>query len=252
MVTSVTTELHDSTRLLDGSAIDQTERFAQPPLAAPEVARWLPGVSPSSPTISDPGGWYQRALATHPVIAGATISQLSVVNLSTDERQQTLAFTRHTLDRAVGRVRPFALPADSYSWTAPTWSVLVKAQSRVVAHAGITYRVIQVDNLRIPVAAIGGVMTLPDWRRRGYARAALANATAFAGLQLWTPFALVICPEEDTAFYQHLGWRVAEASIWCEQPGGPVRLARERALYLACQSDADWPGGSIDLAGTPW
>ena len=130
--------------------------------------------------------------------------------------------------------------------------MLIKSGQRVVAHAGIIYRVIQVDQLRIPVAGIGGVMTLPDWRRRGYARAMLANATAFAGLQLWAPFAVVICPEEDAGFYEHLGWQVAEAPIWCEQPGGQVRLEDELALYLACQGDAEWPSGSIDLGGTPW
>ena len=90
-------------------------------------------------------------------------------------------------------------------------------------------------------------MTLPDWRRRGYARAMMANATAFAGLQLWAPFAVVICPKEDAGFYQHLGWQVAEAPIWCEQPGGQVRLEDELALYLACQGGAEWPSGSIDL-----
>jgi aminoglycoside 2'-N-acetyltransferase I len=252
MATYATTELADAVGLADGSAIDPDGRFLRLPLAQPESAHWLAGVSPSSATTDDPAGWYQRALAAHPVVAGARISQLSVANLSADERQQLLAFTRHTLDHGLDRVRPFALPADSYRWTAPTWSVLVKADSRVVAHAGITYRVVEVDDLRVPVAGIGGVMTLPDWRRHGCARAALSSATAFAGLQLWAPFALVICPEEDTAFYQHLGWRIAQSPIWCEQPGGPVRLAHELALYLACQGDADWPSGPIHLRGAPW
>jgi aminoglycoside 2'-N-acetyltransferase I len=252
MAINATTELYDAIGPVDGSAMDQDGSVARPLLARPESARWLAGVSPTIAATDDPTGWYQRALAMHPVVAGARISQLSVANLSADERQQTVAFTRHTLDRDLGRIRPLALPADSYVWTAPTWSVLVKADLRVVAHAGITYRVIQVDNVRVPVAGIGGVMTLPDWRRRGYARAMLENATAFAGLQLWAPFAVVICPEEDTAFYQHLGWRVAEAPIWCEQPGGPVRLPHELALYLACQGDADWPSGPIHLQGTPW
>jgi len=224
----------------------------RPPLARPETARWLTAVSPTTAATDDPAGWYQRALTMQPVVAGARISQLAVANLSADERQQILAFTRHTLDRSGGRIRPLALPADSYRWTASTWSVLAKTDTHVVAHAGIAYRVIQVGELRVPVAAIGGVMTLPDWRHRGYARAVLANATAFAGLQLWAPFAVVICPAEDTAFYEHIGWRVAEAPIRCEQPEGPVQLAREIALYLACQGEAAWPSGPIDLRGTPW
>lgn len=252
MATSATPELHEAIAPLDNSAIDQDGRVSRSPLGRPESGRWLAGASPSGAALDDPAGWYQRALATRPIVGGARISQLSVANLSADEHQQTLAFSRHTLDRALGRVRPLALPADSYHWTAPTWSVLVKVDLRVVAHAGITYRVIQVDDLRVPVAGIGGVMTLPEWRGHGYARAVLANATAFAGVQLWAPFALAICPEEDTAFYQHLGWRVAEAPIWCEQPDGPVRLARERALYFACQGEADWPSGPIHLAGAPW
>jgi GNAT superfamily N-acetyltransferase len=252
MATYATTELAEAMAPVDGSAIDRDGRVLRPRLAQPESAHWLAGVSPSRATTGDPAGWYQHALAAHPVVAGARISQLSVANLSADERQQLLAFTRHTLDRGLDRVRPFALPADSYRWTRATWSVLVKVGVRIVAHAGITYRVIQVGDLRVPVAGIGGVMTLPEWRRHGYARAVLANATAFAGLQLWAPFALVICPEEDTAFYQHLGWRVAQAPIWCEQSAGPVRLAHELALYLACQGDADWPSGSIHLGVAPW
>jgi GNAT superfamily N-acetyltransferase len=252
MATYATAEPADTIGPLDGTAIDHDGSVSRRLLARPESARWLAAVSPTTAATGDPTGWYQRALAMHPVVAGARISQLAVANLSADERQQTRAFSRHTLERGLGRIRPFALPADSYSWTAPTWSVLVKADLRVVAHAGITYRVIQVDDLRVPVAGIGGVMTLPDWRQRGYARAMLDTATAFAGLQLWAPFALVICPVEAAAFYQHLGWRVAEAPIWCEQPGGPVRLPRELALYLACQGDADWPSGPIHLGGAPW
>jgi hypothetical protein len=69
---------------------------------------------------------------------------------------------------------------------------------------------------------------------------------------LWAPSPWSFAQRRGTAFYLHLGWRVAEAPIWCEQPGGPVRLAHELALYLACQGDADWPRGPIHLRGAPW
>jgi GNAT superfamily N-acetyltransferase len=216
------------------------------------TVHWLAAVSTGRAELDDPHGWYRQVFNADAAVSGANVLALAVSSFSPDELQETHIFTRHTLERMAGRVRPLELPADSYSWTAPSWSMLVKADGHVVAHAGIVYRVIQVGNLRVPVGGIGGVMTLNDWRGRGYARAVVAKATAFVGTQLWAPFALVICPVEDTAFYEHLGWVVAKAPIECEQPNGRVILKREVALSLACQGDAEWPGGPIDLGGTPW
>ena len=75
---------------------------------------------------------------------------------------------------------------------------------------------------------------------------------ATSGMQLSAPFALVICPRKDASFCEHIGWHVAEAVIWCEQPGGRVLLEDEVAAFLPCQGEAEWPSGSIDLGGTPW
>ena len=213
---------------------------------------WLPAVSTSREALDDPRGWYQRALGAEADRAHAKVVQLAVANLSPDERSQAREFTRHALQRSAGRGRPFALPADSYTNAWPTWSVLVKAEQRAVAHAGTIYRVIRIGDLHVPVGGIAGVMTLPGWRLHGYARAALAKATAFVGMQLWAPFAVVICPKEDTAFYEHIGWRITHAPIWCDQPGGRVKLEDEVALFMPCQGDAEWPSGAIDLGGTPW
>jgi GNAT superfamily N-acetyltransferase len=216
------------------------------------TVHWLAAVSTGRAELDDPHGWYRQALNADTAVSGANVLALAISSFSPDELQETRTFTRHTLERTAGRVRPFELPADSYSWSTPSWSMLVKANGHVVAHAGIVYRVIQVGNLRVPVGGVGGLMTLNDWRGRGYARAVLAKATAFVAKQLWAPFAVVICPMEDTAFYEHLGWDVAEVPIQCEQPNGRVTLEREVALSLACQGDAQWPSGSIDLRGTPW
>ena len=217
------------------------------------ATQWLPAVSTSRKAQDDPQGWYQRMLAAEvQAYAGVRVIQLATQNLSAGEREQTSTFTRHTLQGGLDRVRPLSLPADTYTWTAPTWSAMVKAHERVVTHAGIIYRVIQVGAMRMAVGGIGGVMTLSEWRGRGYARAALAGATAFVGRQLWAPFALIICPKGDVGFYEHLGWSVAEGAVQCEQPGGRVTLPREVAVFLPCQGDATWPSGPIDLLGFPW
>ncbi len=180
------------------------------------------------------------------------VQRLAVKSLSMREQEDTQAFTRHTLDRRDGRVRPFALRADRYAWETPTWAVLVKAEQRVVSHAGILYRVVEVGGQRVAVGGVCGVMTVPDWQGRGYARAVLKKAEAFVAVWLWAPFVLAICPRENASFYRSLGWQVAEAPITCEQPGGRVSLTDEVAVVLPCQGPALWPSGPIDLCGVPW
>jgi hypothetical protein len=252
VATDLITELLETTPVVVAPRVEPVAAEAgsrQPPRLS---AHSLPAVSTSRDALRDPRGWYQRALTADAVTTGVNVLQLAVENLSPDEREQAQAFTRHTLQRSGGRVRPFALPADSYTWAWPTWSALIKADQRVVAHAGIIYRVIQIGDLRVPVGGIAGVMTLPGWRQRGYARAALAKATAFVGIQLWAPFAVVICPKEDFGFYKRGGWRTTDAPIWCDQLGGRVKLEDEAALFVPCQGDADWPSGPIDLCGAPW
>jgi GNAT superfamily N-acetyltransferase len=216
------------------------------------TAAWLPGASTNKSALDDPDGWYQRALTMDTGTSGARVLSLAVNNLSPSERAETRTFTRHTLDSTDGRMHPFALPADTYTWAAASWCVLVKGDQHVVTQAGIMYRVIQVGEVHVPVGAISGVMTLPDWRGRGYARDVLARASAFVASQLWAPFALVICPRDYASFYEKLGWHVADAPVRCAQNGGQVTLENEVAVSLACQGDASWPSGPIDLCGAPW
>jgi GNAT superfamily N-acetyltransferase len=217
-----------------------------------ERAAWLAAVPTAPADNSDPNGWYQRALSAEAATRGVNVLSLAVSSLSPRERAETHTLTRHTLEPMDPHLQPFALPANRYTWAAPTWSVMVKADQRVVTHAGIVYRAIQVGDIRVPVGGITSVVSQSEWRGRGYARAALGKATAFVAVWLWAPFALTICRRNDTRFYEMLGWRVAEAPVWCEQPRGRVRLEGEVAVFLPCQGDAEWPSGTIDLCGPPW
>ena len=189
---------------------------------------WLTSVSHTPVEEADPSGWYQQALRVgNGVTPGVNVLQLAETNLSARERSDLKAFTD-----------------DRYTSAAPSWSIMVKVDQRVVTHAGMLYRVIQVGDTRVPVGGLSTVMTLPESRGHGYARAVLAKAAAFVGVWLWAPFAVVLCPRGETGFYKHLGWRVAaNAPVWCDQPGGRVQLTEEVAVYLSCQGDAAWPHG---------
>src|SRR5207245_8986374 len=57
----------------------------------------------------------------------------------------------------------------------------------------------------------------------------------------WSPV------RKTTLIYKHLGWRITDEPIWCEQPGGRVKLEDDAARFMSCQGDADWPRGAIAL-----
>src|SRR5919202_2713539 len=177
-------------------------------------AAWLTAVPLTSAARVDARGWYQHALGVDSASVAKDVVRLAVRDLSPSEREATHALTPHPLVGMDADGNILAVTPEQDVLAALNWSVMARADQRVVTHAGILYRVIQVGDLRVPVGGISGVMTLADWRGRGYARAVVASATAFVGMWLWAPFALIICPPQASAFYERLGWRNADAAIW--------------------------------------
>jgi hypothetical protein len=93
------------------SAVLIAER-AQVPTAR---SAWLEGALLTPNERNDSEGWYQRALRADRVTQGISIQRLAFESLSPHEREEMYAFTRHTLERTDGRVRPFALAVDQYN-----------------------------------------------------------------------------------------------------------------------------------------
>jgi GNAT superfamily N-acetyltransferase len=170
------------------------------------------------------------------VLARADLMHLPVVRLSAAERAEIQALGCHP--------QPAWSPAD--------WAVMVKVDRHVVTYMGILYRVIRVGETRMVVGGFTQVITLEDWRGRGYARASLESASDFVRTMLAAPFALVICPPVATTFYEHLGWQVHDAPITAELSGRSTIMHGQVAATLHCQPGAVWPTGPIDLCGAPW
>src|SRR5919198_1684591 len=205
-----------------------TTTIGEPDKIRASPVTWLAAMAPTTASRDDPHGWYQHALAVDSGSGAKHVIRLAVAQLSASERDETQTLTPDP---------PIAIDADADAVAAMTWSVMAKLDQGVVTHTGILYRVIQVGDLRVPVGGLSGVMTLPDWRGRGYARAVVASAAAFVGVWLWAPFAVVLCSLECTAFYESLGWRKANAPISCEQPGGRQELVNRVAMVLPCQGE---------------
>ena len=96
----------------------------------------------------------------------------------------------------------------SYLREEPTYQIeqsrVLLDQGRIVAHLRIWDRQIRVRGAQLRVGGIGSVLTHPDFRGRGYARALMRDAEVYmtqAGYDLGMLFTII-----GTPFYAGLGW----------------------------------------------
>jgi GNAT superfamily N-acetyltransferase len=132
-------------------------------------------------------------------------------------------------------------------WAPADKRVVVRDEGRVVCHAGLFFREGTLDGAPVKMCGIGGVMTSPSARRKGYAGAAMTRAAeAMAGAD----FGLLFCEKHNVALYARLGWKDFPGRVDCDQPSGRMvfdmmpRMVLPLAMHPA--------GGVIDLCGLPW
>ncbi len=140
-------------------------------------------------------------------------------------------------------------------WRDVTWAhaderVLVYDEEQLVSHAGLYLRQGLHDGSAVRIGGIGGVVTHPDYRTRGFASAALSRADeAFHAHGI--DFTLLFCEPKNFAFYGGLGWRVFSGMVIVEQRSGrgPFRVMAAMVRDVSKPAPA---GGTIDLCGLPW
>ena len=142
-------------------------------------------------------------------------------------------------------------PVDDYEWIADyAWYVLVEVDGELVSTLGMVERLATVGGRLVRLGGIGNVATLPAWRGRGLARAALARAVEFVRDVRGVEFCLLFCEPHRISFYRQLGWQPIDGPLTFQQPSGPV-VYPGAALVLPCTGRV-WPGGPVDLCGLPW
>jgi len=137
-----------------------------------------------------------------------------------------------------------------YTWSNVDWHVLLSMDGEWVSHIDIIERTGAVNGQPIKLGGIGGVGTLPAWRRRGLAEAAMRAAMTFLRDELRVEFGLLICSPHMIPYYRKLGWQVVPGPLTFDQPQGQVTFA-DVTMILPC-TQHDWPSGVIGLCGLPW
>jgi GNAT superfamily N-acetyltransferase len=173
----------------------------------------------------------------------------SVAELTNEERAAL-----HALNAAVYPPEVAAAwPGRSIEWAALQWSVIVwdELESQAVAHAGIVIRQARWNACDVKVGGIGGVMTHPNFRGRGYARAAVNRGIEFFREQDDIDFALLVCKPTLIPLYERLGWRVFSGDLLVEQHGKTVKFTFNLPMTCPLRATQELDG-VIDLLGPPW
>ncbi|MDE2889592.1 MAG: GNAT family N-acetyltransferase [Gemmatimonadota bacterium] len=158
-----------------------------------------------------------------------------------DEIEETLELQRLVFrpdegEGAIERYRTYV--RDDPGYLMEQSRVLLK-NGRIAAHLRVWDREIRVRGAVLRAGGIGSVLTHPDYRGRGYARALMRNAEAYmldAGYDVGLLFTII-----GTPFYQALGWTpipLPTFVIDLESEAGDPPSTRVRALDIDRDLDA--------------
>jgi|SRR5712671_3653196 len=129
-------------------------------------------------------------------------------------------------------------------WAAVEWSVLVWSDGQLVSHVGIVTRDVKVNGLAVHIGGIGGVMTHPDSRRRGFANAEMQKATRHLGCwcahRMWSRSMRISVgaglPEGCWSNSVARRWNTRQARRCSWRCASVVRRV-ERLSYLDCRGE---------------
>jgi GNAT superfamily N-acetyltransferase len=136
------------------------------------------------------------------------------------------------------------------TWATSHWLMLGYADDLLVSIVGVLVRDVRVGDQTVRLGGIGGVATLPEWRRMGLAGALLDESAGFMRDTLQVDFGFLICSEAKKPFYGRHGWIEMKAPVVFDQPGGKMSLNDTAMILPALKSS--WPPGPVDLCGLPW
>ena len=135
-------------------------------------------------------------------------------------------------------------------WQPKVHHVLILEDGRTVSHAGLVQRTIKVGERSISVAGIGGVLTRPDCRGRGFGEMAVRKAEEFALEHMLVNFALLFCRPPMRIWYERLGWSTLLVKVWIDQPHETIQAPLPAMVKFLSQEI--WPGGAVRTGCLPW
>ncbi len=176
---------------------------------------------------------------------------LEIVEASqlSDEESQALT----NLDAAVYPPKPAAQEATvQQSWAHPQWHILIQdADQQLVSHVGVLTRICLCDGDEILIGGIGGVMTHPSQRRKGYAGAGLRRATEFLQNEMRVDLSLLFCGPRMLSYYRRFGFSNFAGDTFALRDGKKILFPRSEIMVRPAIKALP-QCAALDLCGLPW
>ncbi|HKS29030.1 MAG TPA: GNAT family N-acetyltransferase [Pyrinomonadaceae bacterium] len=136
------------------------------------------------------------------------------------------------------------------TWKPKDLHIFIEVDGSPVTHVGLLQHTVAVNEERVAVCGVGGVVTTLDEQGKGYASRAMRHAASLMREELSVDFGLLFCHDRLMPFYERLGWRRVSDAVEIEQPSGSI-VSPMNVMILPCAKES-WPTGPVKLNSLPW
>lgn len=149
-----------------------------------------------------------------------------------------------------------AFPDDDEEWwdecdeEAPTLHFFGKMNKRIVSIVSLMEREISINGQMIIVGGIGGVATLPEWRKQGIAGDLMKLATSAILNEPRFKFGMLFCDAKLNGYYSRFGYEVIPNRIMLTYKG--IRKPSDETTMVLKKTDEEFPVGVVELQDASW
>ncbi len=142
--------------------------------------------------------------------------------------------------------------APPQEWALPQWHFIMRdANGQLISHVGAITRLCLCDQEEIPIGGIGGVMTHPSQRGKGYAGAGIRRMIEFLRQDRQVDMTLLFCAPRLRSFYRRFGFRSFAADSYVRQNGEKTMFPRDEIMVMPARKPVP-QCSALDLCGLPW
>lgn len=134
-------------------------------------------------------------------------------------------------------------------WRPKSEQLVLYEDATPVSTCGLLRQSLRVDHEYLEVGGIGGVVTRPPFRGRGFGGHLLDEALRIFREEWQLQAGMLFCREALVPYYREQGWQQLDARVFILQPAGTVSCPTPVMVYPFHSS---WPDGTVHLDSLPW